>query len=113
MFNYQLIIIILCIISLLFSIKRYNDQKITLGICITWDLLAILVIIATVFPQISMGLANIVGLGRGLDALYIIALFIILYILFKLYNMIEDQKRRINELISQLAIHNHKENDDE
>ncbi|WP_367400588.1 DUF2304 family protein [Methanosphaera stadtmanae] len=45
-------------------------------------------------------------MGRGLDALYILSIIILFYLLFKLYNKIEDQKKRINKLVSELALDN-------
>lgn len=87
--------------------RNYGNENFNLGLSIGISLIAIVLFVLTLFPQISVNLAEIVGLGRGLDLLYILAFLFILYVLFKLYNMIEDQKRRINQLISQLAIEKH------
>ncbi|WP_455644758.1 DUF2304 family protein [Methanosphaera sp.] len=111
MFTYQILIIIAIIIATIFVSKRFYDDVLSVGLYCTWLIIGILVILAALFPQISINIALITGLGRGLDALYIIAILMLFYISFKLFNRIEDQKKRINELVSELAIQ--KQNDDE
>lgn len=113
MLVYQLIIPIIAILIIYWAVKKFRDEKISLGLALTIITFVALMFIASTFPQISIILAKITGLGRGLDALYIIAILILMFLIFKLYNMIEDQKRRINELISQLAIYNHDDNEDD
>lgn len=107
MYTYQIIMFIIVILIIYWTMRNYGNENFNLGLSIGISLIAIVLFVLTLFPQISVNLAEIVGLGRGLDLLYILAFLFILYVLFKLYNMIEDQKRRINQLISQLAIEKH------
>ncbi len=65
-----------------------------------------------IFPQVSTILADIFGIGRGLDALYIMGFIVLLYISFRLYNKVEEQTKRINDLVTQLAINEEDEKDD-
>lgn len=104
MFTYQLAILIISILAIAFITKRFHNDALSVGTYLGWFCIWILVILAGLFPGISVHLARITGLGRGLDALYIIAIIIVFYVLFKLYNKIEDQKRRINDLVSELAL---------
>ena len=107
MYTYQIIMLIIVILIIYWTMRNYGNENFNLGLSIGISLIAILLFILTLFPQISVNLAEIVWLGRGLDLLYILSFLFILYVLFKLYNIIEDQKRRINQLISQLAIEKH------
>lgn len=109
MVPFQILLLIIGIIVIAWCFKEYNDEKLNLGLCLVVTVIVLLVLIASFFPQISVELAELLGLGRGLDLLYVIAMIILLFITFKLYNMVEDQKRRINNLISQLAIQNHED----
>lgn len=102
--TYQIIIIVISIIALVLISRRFQNDSLSLGTYIGWLIIWVLVIIAALFPQISIDIAYFTGLGRGLDALYILAILILFYFLFKLYNKIEDQRKRINELVSELAI---------
>ena len=99
---YQIIIIVVSVAVILLV----SNDTLSIGTYIEWLVIWILVILAALFPQISINLASFAGLGRGLDALYILSIIILFYLLFKLYNKIEDQKKRINKLVSELALDN-------
>ena len=103
---YQIIIIVVSVAVILLVSKRFRNDTLSIGTYIEWLFIWILVILAALFPQISINLASFAGLGRGLDALYILSIIILFYLLFKLYNKIEDQKKRINKLVSELALDN-------
>ena len=103
---YQIIIIVVSVAVILLVSKRFRNDTLSIGTYIEWLVIWILVILEALFPQISIILASFAGLGRGLDALYILSIIILFYLLFKLYNKIEDQKKRINKLVSELALDN-------
>lgn len=103
---YQIIIIVVSVAVILLVSKRFRNDTLSIGTYIEWLVIWILVILASLFPQISINLASFAGLGRGLDTLYILSIIILFYLLFKLYNKIEDQKKRINKLVSELALDN-------
>ena len=103
---YQIIIIVVSVAVILLVSKRFRNDTLSIGTYIEWLVIWILVILAALFPQISINLASFAVLGRGLAALYILSIIILFYLLFKLYNKIEDQKKRINKLVSELALDN-------
>ncbi len=75
-----------------------------------WLIVWVAIMLFAIFPQLSTIFARIFGLGRGLDALYILAFVILLYVIFRLYNTVDKQTKRINNLVSQLAIREEEEN---
>ena len=104
MLTYQVIIIILSIIGIALGFHRYRDDSFSTTVFTLWMLVWIAVITITLFPHITTDLAKIFGLGRGLDAVYIVSILFLFYIVFKLYNKMEKQKKRINDLVSELAL---------
>ena len=113
MFTYQIIIFIISIIAILFSVKKYHEDNFSLATFVAWIVLWLLVIIVSVFPNITTSIASLFGLGRGLDALYIAAIILSYYAMFKLYNKMDEQRKRINELVSEIAIYNNELEEDE
>lgn len=112
MFTYQIIILIVSIIAIALSIKRYHEDNMGLSYFVAWVIIWLLVILFSIFPHISNSIAGIFGFGRGLDTLYIFSIILLFYIVFKLYNKIEDQNKRINELVSEIAIYNQKQEEE-
>ena len=110
MFTYQIILLLISIIGIALGVYRYKNDSFSNSVFALWTFVWIIIIIVTLFPQITTVFANFFGLGRGLDSVYIISILFLFYIVFKLYNKIEQQKKRINELVSQLTL---KENEDE
>ena len=113
MYIYQIVLILVSLLAIFIGARRYHDESFSLGTLILWILVWFVVILVALFPGISVTIASITGLGRGLDALYIVSIIFIFYIIFKLYNKIDDQKKRINELVSELAIRNHEKDREE
>lgn len=109
MLTYQVIILIISIIGIALGYYRYRNDSFSTMVFTLWMLVWIAVIFVTLFPQFTTALALVFGLGRGLDAVYIVAILFLFYIVFKLYNKMEKQKKRINDLVSELAL---KENEE-
>ncbi|MBE6493992.1 MAG: DUF2304 family protein [Methanosphaera stadtmanae] len=106
MLTYQIIVLILSIVAILAATYRFRNNAFSNSNYLLWLITWILIIIIALFPNITSFIANTFGFGRGLDAILVLATILIFYILFKLYNKIEDQRRRINQLVSQLAVYN-------
>lgn len=109
MLTYQIILLLLSIIGIALGIFRYRNESFSNSVFALWTFVWIIIIIVTLFPTITTHFANLFGIGRGLDSVYIVSILFLFYIVFKLYNKIEQQKKRINELVSQLTL---KENEE-
>ncbi|MEE3418789.1 MAG: DUF2304 domain-containing protein [Methanosphaera sp.] len=109
MLTYQIILLLLSIIGIALGIYRYRNESFSNSVFALWTFVWIIIIIVTLFPSITTHFANLFGIGRGLDSVYIVSILFLFYIVFKLYNKIEQQKKRINELVSQLTL---KENEE-
>ena len=109
MLTYQIILLLISIIGIVLGIYRYKNESFSNSVFALWTFVWIIIIVVTLFPSITTHFANLFGIGRGLDSMYIVSILFLFYIVFKLYNKIEQQKKRINELVSQLTL---KENEE-
>lgn len=107
MFTYQIILLIISILCILLGIHRYRNDYFSNSVFALWTIVWIIIVFVTIFPNVTTHFANLFGLGRGLDSVYIASILFLFYIVFKLYNKIEQQKKRINELVSQLSLKEH------
>lgn len=101
---YQVIGILISLFALFLITEQFKQDNISTRTYLVWTTLWVLIILLAIFPKLTAPIAKLVGIGRGLDLAFIIAIMISFYIMFKLYNQINDQKRRIDELVSQLAV---------
>ena len=112
MVTMHLLMILISLMILGIITYSFNKNTLSAKTYILWVIIWIFVILLGLFPEISTPFAHILGLGRGLDAIFILAILFLLYLIFKLYNRLEDQTKRMNELITQLALKDNRDNDD-
>lgn len=101
---YQIFGVLIGLIAIILSIFRFKDGKMTLGMLSFWILVWIAVLLISIFPESTNSLATLTGIGRGLDFILILGLIGAYYLVFKMYNMIENMEQEITELVREIAL---------
>ncbi|HNR26935.1 MAG TPA: DUF2304 family protein [Methanobacteriaceae archaeon] len=101
---YQYLGIIFGVVAFLFTLSRFRKGKLSLGMLALWSGLWIIVILVSIFPNATSQLALASGIGRGLDVVLILGLIGCYYLLFRMFNMMENLKEEMNYLIRELAL---------
>jgi hypothetical protein len=101
---YQYIGILIGTVALIFTIIRFRNGKLSLGMLGLWSGVWFIVILISIFPDVTSTLAIITGIGRGLDVILIIGLIGCYYLIFRIYNMIENIEEEINQLVREIAL---------
>jgi hypothetical protein len=104
MFLYQYIGILVGLIVFIFTLMRFRDGKLSLGMFFLWSCVWIIIILISIYPQATSSLAIISGIGRGLDVILIISIIGCYYLLFRMYNMIENIEEEIDQLVREIAL---------
>jgi len=85
--------------------QDYRRDRIEWSGVISWGLIFSVFIVIALFPvRTSMEIKDILGLGRGLDALFVLSIGLIFLLLFQLYVKIDRTEREITELTRKVAI---------
>lgn len=72
---------------------------------VSWGFIFAVFILIAVFPvRISYEIKDILGLGRGLDALFVVSIGLIFLLMFDMYLRIDRTEREITELTRKIAI---------
>jgi hypothetical protein len=106
MILYQYIGLIIGIIGILITFLRFKDGKMSFNMLIVWIAIWLLLIIFSIYPDITSALASITGIGRGLDLIIILGLIGCYYFIFKIYNLIENVEEEITNLVREIALEN-------
>ena len=104
MFLYQYIGILVGVVAFIFTLMRFREGKLSLGMLTLWSGLWIIVILTSIYPNATSSLAIISGIGRGLDVILIIGITGCYYLLFKMFNMIESIEEEIDQLVREIAL---------
>ncbi|WP_054840540.1 DUF2304 family protein [Thermococcus sp. JCM 11816] len=101
------IIALLVLAYLLLRIYRYYSKgRLDWQSVISWALLVLVFVVVAIFPiQVSQTIKDLLGLGRGgLDALFVVSIGLLFFIVFDLYLKIDKTEREITELTRKVAI---------
>ncbi|MBI5459104.1 DUF2304 family protein [Methanobacterium sp.] len=104
MILYQYIGLIIGIIGIIVTFLRFKDGKMSLNMLLVWSAIWILLIVFSIYPDTTTLLANITGIGRGLDLILIIGLIGCYYFIFKIYNIMENIEEEITHLVREIAL---------
>jgi hypothetical protein len=110
---YKILFIVLAILAISFVLGIYKNGKISMKVIILWIFLWFILIIFSLIPDLTTFLANYLGIGRGIDLLFIVGILGAYYLLFRLYLNIENINQDINKLVTEIAIFNENREEDE
>jgi hypothetical protein len=82
---------------------RLRDKKITIIEVMFWLSIWIGMTVIVFFPRITQYLADMLGIGRGIDVIIYASIAILFYLIFRLYIKIEDTEREITLLVRELT----------
>ncbi|BDH79681.1 MAG TPA: DUF2304 family protein [Methanothermobacter sp.] len=106
---YQIIGVLTGLIGIIVSLKRFKEGRTSPTVSIIWLVVWFSLIIISISPNATSYLANVIGIGRGLDLILILAIIGAYYLLFRIYIMIENIEMEITKLVRELALREEEE----
>lgn len=85
-------------------VLRFRDSQIRPMEFLFWLLLFGTAAVVVIFPSETTRLANILGIGRGVDLIVYASIVTLFYLIFRLYVALEDVRHEITELVRKLAL---------
>lgn len=83
---------------------RHKDKIISTRAATFWTIIWLGAIIGIMLPKTTTELAQVFGVGRGVDVIVYVSLTLLFYLVFRIYVMIEDLRHEITFLIRQIAL---------
>ena len=100
----QVIAIVFAIFALTKVILRLRKKKLTINEFIFWASIWTILIVLSVFPDISYDIADFFGFGRGLDFFLVVSILLILYLIFRIFIRLEELDSRITKLARNISL---------
>jgi small membrane protein len=95
-------ILIVCAWAVAFI--KLRQKKIALGEFLIWSLLWVTLFIFAEFPIIPSYIASLFGISRGVDLVVYTSIFVLFFVVFRIYVRIEEQDRKMTQLVREIAI---------
>jgi small membrane protein len=100
----QIIIVLWAIYAAIRTYSRFRQRTIGVAEYMVWTAFWIAVGAAVLQPNLFQKLARALGVGRGADAVFYLALVGLSYAFFRLYMKIRNLEQEITLLVRQMAL---------
>ncbi|WP_148883838.1 DUF2304 domain-containing protein [Thermococcus aciditolerans] len=105
MYAVQYIAIAVVLVLMVYVLGRYGRGEFEWGDFLFWEAILIGLLVVSIFPvQIANEIRKLLGLGRGLDALFVIGIGLSYILIFRVYLTVDKTEREITELTRKIAI---------
>ena len=84
---FRLVLIICSLLTVVFIIRKIRQSKVQINYAIFWILFSVCLLVFSLFPEISISLAKILGIYSSTNFIFLVILFAVILKLF--FNMIE------------------------
>lgn len=86
------------------AILRAKDKKISFTELLFWLTIWLGLIFVVFFPSITSYVADIFGIGRGIDFIIYVSIGILFYLCFRLYVKLDETQNQITLLVRELTL---------
>ena len=96
-----IVIVLIYIFCILKAVKKKNMR---IGYLIFWSITGVILIISLLIPNLVENISNLLGFEMPINMIFSIAIFIILYLIFDLTNLISQEQRKNTMLIQEISL---------
>ena len=100
----QILAILFALFALSRAILRMKDGNLSMHEFLLWNVIWITILIFAFVPDVSTIIANLFGIGRGVDFLLYVSVIVLFYLIFRLYVKTEKAEQDITKLVSYVAL---------
>jgi len=100
----QILLLSLTVLAIVVTLLKYRQRRIdTLGF-LRWLALWLGAGAAILFPESTITVAHLLGIGRGVDLVLYLSLILVFYLLFRTYVRLEQMDRDITKIVRAIAL---------
>ncbi len=100
----RILLLFASVISLLFVQRRLRKSSIRMGDTVVWMFLSGLLVLLSIFPQIAILAAALIGVQSPVNLVYLIILFFLLFQCFLQSLRISELEEKMKQMISDAAL---------
>ncbi len=109
---FRIILILASVATLLYMVRKIRQSKLRIEDSLFWIVFAFVLVILGVFPQIAIGLSNLIGLQSPANLVFLLIIFILMVRLFQMTIQVSRLEDKLRSLIQHEAIREHIEDKD-
>ena len=102
--NLRIFIILLMFIGIYSIVKVIKRKNLSMKYGLYWTIIFIFMLILVIFPNIVEKIASLCGFKEAPNMLFLIAIFLLFYIVFRLYITISKLQEMNRSLVQEIAM---------
>ncbi len=106
---FRILLIVIALCSFWFVIHQIRKAQLQIPDSISWMGFALICVIIAVFPQIAIGLANLLGVQSPVNLVYLVIIGLLILRVFRLSLKISQLDTKVKSLSQRIAIKDYKE----
>jgi len=103
----QIILILIIAIIIFRLVAKLKSREVSVKQFIGWLVIWLVAIVIVIWPELTVLVANSVGVGRGSDLVIYLAIIFLFYTIFRLLMRIEKMEKNLTKLVQNDAIKNY------
>ena len=105
----RILLIVVSVMNTLNILRRIRKSKLQIEYSIFWLLFSMVLIVISVFPQIVIKLAQLIGFQSPANMVFLLVIFALMFKSFQSTLEISQLHYKIEELTQKIALEEHKE----
>lgn len=97
-------LIIVSVATLLLMMRKIRQSKVQIESAIFWILLALVLVVFSIFPGVADFASRLVGIYATTNFLFLFAIFVLIVKVFYMTIHISQLETRVKELVQQMAL---------
>ena len=100
----RILLIVIVVISCVYAVRQIRRRRLSLAYSLLWLVMALLMLLAAIFPQLIYDLSDAIGLGLPINMVLLAFSFFSLVMLFYLTMIVSQLNDRNRRLTQQMAL---------
>lgn len=109
---FRIVLIICSVLTTTFMIRKIRDSKLQIDHAVFWLIFAGLLVVISIFPQLTILGAKLLGIYSSTNFIFLAILFIVILKLFSVTIKMSNLEYRIKELTQKIALEEKLQDDD-
>ena len=100
----RIVLILMSLLVLVVMLRKIRQSKVQIESAIFWILLALVLVVCSIFPQVADFCASVLGIYATTNFLFLFAIFVLIVKVFHMTIHISQLESKVKELVQQMAL---------
>jgi hypothetical protein len=100
----QILLTIVLLIAIIITWKRAKEGVIRTREAVLWSLVWIIAAVVILLPETTSFVANMLGVGRGVDLVLYASVIVLFFLIFKLFTSLDRLEKLLTDIVRKDAL---------